>query len=54
MKDPFLSIVIPAYNEESRILDTLRKVIEYLHTQSYSWEVVVADDGSTDATSALT
>jgi len=53
VQDPFLSIVIPAYNEESCISDTLKKVIEYLNTQSYSWEVLVADDGSTDSTAQL-
>ena len=50
---PFLSVVIPAYNEEPRIVDTLEKVVEYLGRQSYSWEVVVVDDGSTDSTASL-
>lgn len=50
---PFLSIVIPAYDEESRIVDTLGQVVGYLESQSYPWEVVVADDGSTDATATL-
>ena len=49
---PFLSVVIPAYNEETRILDTLEQVTGYLGGQDYSWEVVVADDGSSDATAA--
>ena len=50
---PFLSVVIPAYNEERRILSTLRQITSYLASQEYSWEVLVADDGSTDGTSAL-
>ena len=50
---PFLSVVIPAYNEEPRIVDTLQKVVDYLGGQSYSWEVVVVDDGSTDSTASL-
>jgi glycosyltransferase involved in cell wall biosynthesis len=47
---PFLSIIIPAYNEESRIGQTLERVTAYLKGQKYSWEVVVANDGSIDGT----
>jgi len=50
---PFLSVVIPAYNEESRISDTLERVIGFMNTRPYSWEVLVADDGSTDGTARL-
>ena len=50
---PFLSIVIPAFNEEARILDTLRQVVAYLAARDFPWEVVVADDGSSDATNAI-
>jgi glycosyltransferase involved in cell wall biosynthesis len=50
---PFLSIIIPAYNEESRIVDTLGKVVDYLGSQTYTWELVVVDDGSTDNTASL-
>ena len=53
MPKPFLSVVIPAFNEESRISGTLSQVIEYLVGQDYGWEVVVADDGSTDQTAQL-
>lgn len=53
MAHPFLSIVIPAYNEEVRITQTLETLVDYLQRQSYSWEVVVADDGSEDATASL-
>ena len=49
----YLSIVVPAYNEEARIDDSLRKLIAYLSSQDYTWEVLVADDGSTDATASL-
>lgn len=49
----FLSVVIPAYNEESRISDTLEQVIGYLMSRPFTWEVLVADDGSTDATGQL-
>ena len=50
---PFLSVIIPAYNEESRIVGTLREIVDYLASQPYSWEVVVVDDGSADRTPAL-
>ncbi|MBI4201130.1 MAG: glycosyltransferase family 2 protein [Chloroflexi bacterium] len=49
----FLSVIIPAYNEERRILSTLQRVTEYLASQDYSWNVVVANDGSTDRTASL-
>lgn len=50
---PYLSVVIPAYNEEIRIARTIGEVVAYLNGQAYPWEVVVADDGSTDATARL-
>ena len=50
---PFLSVVIPAYNEEVRISRTVREVVAYLAAQGYSWEVIVADDGSSDDTARL-
>lgn len=53
MPQPFLSIVIPAYNEEPRILRTLGQVVRFLDSRNYSWEVVVVDDGSTDTTADL-
>lgn len=50
---PHLSVVIPAYNEEIRISRTIREIVAYLSEQNYEWEIVVADDGSSDATSRL-
>lgn len=47
---PFLSVVIPAYNEEARIAPTLRAVHEYLSAQNDPYEILVVDDGSTDRT----
>ncbi len=47
---PFLSIVIPAYNEEDRIGRTLEGTFEYLDAQSYDSEVLVVNDGSRDRT----
>ncbi len=53
MTQPYLSVVIPAYNEEARIEAALEQVRAYLSFQSYAWEVVVADDGSIDGTGPL-
>jgi glycosyltransferase involved in cell wall biosynthesis len=50
---PFLSVVIPAYNEGARILAALETLVRYLDGQSYTWEVLVVDDGSTDRTAPL-
>lgn len=47
---PFLSIIIPAYNEEKRLPDSLGQVVAYLATQSYTAEIIVVDDGSSDRT----
>jgi dolichyl-phosphate beta-glucosyltransferase len=45
-----ISLVIPAYNERDRIPETLARVREYLDGAGEEYEVIVADDGSTDAT----
>jgi glycosyltransferase involved in cell wall biosynthesis len=50
MLDTWLSIVVPAYNEESRIEATLRKIRTYADARQRRVEVIVVDDGSTDAT----
>ncbi|MCX6350094.1 MAG: glycosyltransferase family 2 protein [Candidatus Aureabacteria bacterium] len=52
MSEPFLSVVIPAYNEEARLVPSLEKVTAYLRRQSYSSEVIVVSDGSRDGTAA--
>jgi len=43
---PFLSIIIPAYNEEKRLPHTLERLDHYLKKQTYRYEVLVIDDGS--------
>ncbi len=51
---PYLSVVIPAYNEETNIrLGALDKVARYMESRSYGWEVLLTDDGSTDGTKEL-
>ncbi len=49
----FLSIIIPAYNEETRLPDTLNKVGSFLVTQSYSHEVLIVNNNSTDRTEEI-
>jgi dolichyl-phosphate beta-glucosyltransferase len=50
----YLSIIIPAYNEEKNLKKkVLNEVWEYLKKQKYSWEVLIVDDGSTDKTIAI-
>ncbi|MGB9911249.1 MAG: glycosyltransferase [Microgenomates group bacterium] len=49
MKKPFLSVVIPCYNEEKNLKrGVLDEVKNYLKKQKYDWEVIISDDGSTD------
>jgi dolichyl-phosphate beta-glucosyltransferase len=47
---PFLSIIIPALNEALRLPESLRKIDAFLKQQSYSAEVIVVENGSTDDT----
>lgn len=47
---PFVSVVIPAYNEEKRIGGSLRKIIDYAKSKPFAIEILVSDDGSLDAT----
>lgn len=49
MNKPFLSVVIPSYNEMANLQKgVLDKVDHYLSKQKYNWEVIVVDDGSND------
>ena len=50
---PFLSIVVPAFNEQAvigRFIDSVRAEVD---RQGFSWEAIVVDDGSADDTAAL-
>lgn len=54
MANPYLTVVIPAYNEETNIrLGALDKVSRYMENRDYSWEVILVDDGSSDRTPEL-
>jgi dolichyl-phosphate beta-glucosyltransferase len=46
----YLSIVVPAYNEEKRIEQPLERVVGYLRNHFDRWELIYSDDGSKDKT----
>ena len=48
-----LSIVIPAFNEEARIVATLRQIMEYVKKNRPDSEIIVVDDGSSDKTAEV-
>jgi dolichyl-phosphate beta-glucosyltransferase len=48
-----LSLVIPAYNESARIGATVREATVWLREQPFRIELIVVDDGSTDATADI-
>ena len=50
----FISIVIPVFNEENRIKKFLADVIDYLKKKTFSYEIIIVDDGSNDATVNIT
>lgn len=51
--EPDYSIVIPAYNEGTRLGATLEKVLAYVHAQGWDAEVIVVNDGSRDNTADI-
>ncbi len=46
----FLSVIIPAHNEESRLPDTLEQVFHFLEQQSFTSELIIVENGSADKT----
>jgi len=53
MARPFLSLIIPAYNEAERLPLTLIDVDHHLSGSEYSYEILVINDGSTDRTKEI-
>jgi dolichyl-phosphate beta-glucosyltransferase len=51
--EPYLSIVIPAYNEAERIVPTIGALASHVSGLGFPWELIIADDGSTDETVKL-
>lgn len=53
LKNPYLSIIIPSYNEMNNLKrGVIDEVLAYLKKQTYNFELILADDGSTDGTVA--
>ena len=50
MEEIYLSVIIPAYNEEKLIKNTLIEVGNFLFAQAYNYEIIIVDDGSKDKT----
>lgn len=50
---PQLSLIIPAYNEEARIGKSLDRILRFLDSQPYIFEVIIVDDGSRDRTGEM-
>ena len=50
MTNPFLSIIIPAHNEEERLPGTLEEIHSFIKEQSYSTEIIIVENGSRDRT----
>lgn len=48
-----VSVVVPAWNEEAGIGETLERVKQALHASGVAWEIIVVDDGSTDRTAEI-
>jgi dolichyl-phosphate beta-glucosyltransferase len=53
LSTPYLSVVIPAYNEAGRLPQSLERLHEFLRGWGRSFEVLVVDDGSRDDTARL-
>jgi dolichyl-phosphate beta-glucosyltransferase len=49
---PFLSVILPAFNEEKKIEADLQAALDYFRAQPYSFEVIAVDDGSSDGTAS--
>jgi dolichyl-phosphate beta-glucosyltransferase len=52
--DIFLSIIIPSYNEQYCIENTLSAIIKYFKNKNYNIEIIIIDDGSIDNTREVT
>ena len=50
---PFLTVLVPAYNEEDRLPGTVMKIVSYLDAAGTDAEILVVDDGSKDRTADL-
>ncbi len=51
--NPFLSIIVPVYNEEKRLTRGMTEILHFIDKQTFTVELIVINDGSTDATVKL-
>lgn len=49
----YLSVIVPAYNEESRLPIMLDEAFDYLESRKFKYELIVVDDGSSDRTTEI-
>jgi len=47
-KEPYLSIIIPAYNEEENLSSTIYNIVDIFDKSNVSYELIIVDNGSTD------
>ena len=50
MTDCYLSVIIPAYNEESHLIFSLNKLYEFISNNNFTFDIILVDDGSKDNT----
>lgn len=53
MTAPYLSVVMPAYNEEATIAESIRRIRAFMSLKNWDWELIISDDGSTDRTAEV-
>ncbi|HWD84964.1 MAG TPA: dolichyl-phosphate beta-glucosyltransferase [Solirubrobacteraceae bacterium] len=53
VQSPYLEVIVPAINEETRLVPSLRRIARYLAAQAYVGAIAVVDNGSTDRTAEL-
>jgi len=46
LRQPYFTLILPAYNETRRLVPGLTVAISYLQNQTYQWELIIVDDGS--------
>ena len=51
--NPFLSIIVPVYNEEKRLVRGITEILRFIDEQAFYVELIVVNDGSSDATVKL-
>ena len=47
---PYLSIIVPAYNEENRLPSAIRHIQDFLENEAYEAELIIVENGSSDKT----